>query len=339
MEKQKLLEVRGLNVEFPLDEGTITAVKDVTFTLNRSEVLGMVGESGCGKSVTSQAIMRIIPSPGKIQKGEILLHRSNSQVDDLVKLKATGNEIRQIRGKEIAMIFQEPMSSFSPIYTIGNQIIEAILLHQNISKQRSREHAIEMLDSVGIVDPSHRVDSYPFELSGGMRQRAMIAMAMCNNPSLLLADEPTTALDVTIQAQILELMKKLQRDTGTSIIFITHNLGVIAQIADRIAIMYLGRVVEMGSVFEIFHDAKHPYTINLLKAIPTIGKTSGHRLVSIQGNIPSPYEWPEGCSFHPRCEKKISGLCDLQEPPILSLNGEHEVRCFLYQNEKEGKFI
>lgn len=330
-ENQRLLEIHGLNVEFPLDEGTITAVKDVTFQLNRGEVLGVVGESGCGKSVTAQAIMRIIPSPGKIIQGEMKFYCSNGKVVDLARLNPRGKEIQQIRGKDIAMIFQEPMSSFSPLYTIGNQIIEAILLHQEISKAAARNRAIEMLDRVGITDPSHRVDSYPFELSGGMRQRAMIAMAMSNNPSLLLADEPTTALDVTIQAQILDLMRKLQEDMGTSTIFITHNLGVIAQMADRIAIMYLGRIIETGTVKEIFHHPKHPYTVNLLRAIPTIGKTSGQRLISIQGNIPSPYEWPAGCAFHPRCEKKIHGKCDAQEPSITSISANHEVRCLLYE--------
>ncbi len=329
----KLLEINHLNVQFQLDEGAVTAVNDVSMQLNRGEVLGVVGESGCGKSVTAQSIMRIIPPPGKIQNGEIIFHTSEGNTYDLAKIDSRGKEIRKIRGKEIAMIFQEPMSSFSPIYTVGNQIIESILLHQKISKQAAREHAIEMLDRVGINDPSHRIDSYPFEMSGGMRQRAMIAMAMANNPSLLLADEPTTALDVTIQSQILTMMKKLQQQTGTSILFITHNLGVIAQIADRIAIMYLGKVVETGTVQDIFHHPTHPYTINLLKAIPTIGKTSGKRLVSIQGNIPSPYEWPTGCSFHPRCERKIAGKCDVLEPQTYTVQPNQQVRCFLYEDK------
>jgi peptide/nickel transport system ATP-binding protein len=329
MDEQKLLEINGLNVHFSTDEGDITAVKDVSYHVKRGEVLGVVGESGCGKSVMAQAILRITPPAGKIMRGEILFSRGGGETVDLAKINPRGREIQQIRGRDIAMIFQEPMSSFSPLYTIGNQIMEAILLHQKIGKREARELAIEMLDRVGISDPAHRVDSFPFELSGGMRQRAMIAMAMSNKPLLLLADEPTTALDVTIQAQILDLMRGLQSETGTSIIFITHNLGVIAQMADRIAIMYLGKVVETGSVHEIFNHPQHPYTVNLLKAIPTIGKTSGRRLASIQGSIPGPQEWPVGCSFHPRCDMAMKGICDIREPGVYRLSDSQEVRCFL----------
>lgn len=324
---QPLLDVKNLKVSFQMDEGRVTAVEDISFQLFKGEVLGVVGESGCGKSVTAQAIMQIIPSPGFIENGNILLHRTEGQVVDIARLKPSASEIREIRGKEIAMIFQEPMNSFSPIYTIGNQIIEAILLHQKISKKEARQLAIGMLQKVSIPNAERRIDNYPFEFSGGMRQRAMIAQALCNNPSLLIADEPTTALDVTIQAQILQLMRDLQRDTGTSIIFITHNLGVVAQIATRIAIMYLGLVVEIGTVREIFYDPKHPYTTNLLRAIPTIGKNSGKRLVSIQGSVPSPFERPQGCPFHPRCEKMIPGRCDIEHPEMTQVSAEHFVRC------------
>lgn len=325
-----LLDVKNLQVVFPLDEGNVVAVEDVDFNLHCGEVLGVVGESGCGKSVTAQAIMRIIPTPGRIEKGEILLTRPDGHVVDLAKLKSTSKEIREIRGKEIAMIFQEPMNSFSPLYTIGNQLTEAILLHQKISKEDARDLAIKMLEKVGIPNAARRIDNYPFEFSGGMRQRAMIAQALSNNPSLLVADEPTTALDVTIQAQILQLMRNLQKETGTSIIFITHNLGVVAQIANRIAIMYLGQVVEEGPVRDIFYDPRHPYTQNLLRAVPTIGKTTGKRLVSIKGSVPSPFERPAGCPFHPRCEKAIQGRCDQDAPQMIQINEQHRVRCLQY---------
>jgi len=327
-----LLEVKNLRVTFPLDEGVVTAVEDVDFNLHRGEVLGVVGESGCGKSVTAQAIMRILPNPGRIDRGEILLHRPDGRITDLAAFKQTSREVRQVRGKEIAMIFQEPMNSFSHLYTIGNQMIEAVLLHQKISKQAARELVIQMLEKVGIPNAARRIDNYPFEFSGGMRQRAMIAMALCNNPSLLIADEPTTALDVTIQAQILQLMRDLQRETDMSIIFITHNLGVVAQIANRIAIMYLGLVVEEGPVRDIFNNPRHPYTANLLLAVPTIGKTTGKRLVSIQGNVPSPFERPAGCPFHTRCEKFIPGRCDKEVPRMTMVGERHRVRCLLYDD-------
>jgi len=326
-----LLEIKNLQVVFPLDEGKVIAVEDVSLYLRRGEVLGMVGESGCGKSVTAQAIMRIIPTPGRIEQGEILLTRPDGRVIDLAKLKPTSNEIREIRGKEIAMIFQEPMNSFSPLYTIGNQLTESILLHQKISKQAARELTIKMLEKVGIPNAARRIDNYPFEFSGGMRQRAMIAQALSNDPSLLIADEPTTALDVTIQAQILHLMRQLQQETGTSIVFITHNLGVVAQIADRIAITYLGQVVEEGAVRDIFYDPRHPYTQNLLRAVPTIGKTTGKRLVSIMGSVPSPFERPTGCPFHPRCEKAMPGRCNQEAPQMIQMDDQHRVRCLLYR--------
>lgn len=330
LDSPMLLDVKNLQVVFSLDEGQVTAVEDVNFNLRRGEVLGVVGESGCGKSVTAQAIMRIIPTPGRIEQGEILLTRSGGKVVDLARLKPTSKEIREIRGKEIAMIFQEPMNSFSPLYTIGNQLTEAILLHQKISKQAARELAIKMLEKVGIPNAAKRIDNYPFEFSGGMRQRAMIAQALSNDPSLLVADEPTTALDVTIQAQILHLMRQLQEETGTSIVFITHNLGVVAQIADRIAIMYLGQIVEEGAVRDIFYDPRHPYTQNLLRAVPTIGKTTGKRLVSIQGSVPSPFERPSGCPFHPRCEKVSMGRCDQEAPQMIQVGERHRVRCLQY---------
>jgi peptide/nickel transport system ATP-binding protein len=334
-EENILLDVRSLKVIFPLDEGTVRAVEDVDLVVNRGQVMGIVGESGCGKTVTAQSIMRIVPDPGLIEKGEILFHRrpSNStvaEVVDIAKLDPRGSEIRAYRGKEVAMIFQEPLSSFSPLHTIGNQIMEAVLLHQDVDKKQARELAKDMLDRVGISNPDQRLDQYPHEFSGGMRQRAMIAMALTCKPALLIADEPTTALDVTIQAQILDLMKELQEEFGMAIMFITHNLGVIAQIAEEVAIMYLGKVVEIGSSREIFHNPKHPYTFNLLKAIPRIGKTTGQPLVAIEGAVPGPFDRPQGCTFHPRCERMIPDRCDLYDPGLTQIDEGHTVRCFLY---------
>jgi peptide/nickel transport system ATP-binding protein len=244
--------------------------------------------------------------------------------------------IRDIRGKDIAMIFQEPMSSFSPVHTIGNQISEAILLHQNVSQARAREMTIELLRLVGISGAAQRVDNFPHQFSGGMRQRAMIAMALSCNPSLLIADEPTTSLDVTIQAQILELMRDLQKRLGMAVMFITHNLGVIAQIADTVAIMYLGQVVEYGPVREILRNPKHPYTVDLLRAVPRLGKTAGQRLVAIEGSIPSPFQRPSGCPFHPRCSRMMAGRCEVHMPAITQVNEQHTVRCLLYEPEKQN---
>jgi len=334
-----LLEIKDLRVSFPLDEGTVRAVEGVDLTLRRGEVLGVVGESGCGKSITAHSVLRIIPSPGRIDAGQILFHpygesgANGNGVVDLARLNPTGSEIRNIRGKDIAMIFQEPMSSFSPVHTIGNQIGEAILLHQDVTKEKAREMTIELLRLVGISGADQRVDNYPHQFSGGMRQRAMIAMALSCNPALLIADEPTTALDVTIQAQILDLMRGLQKRLGMAIMFITHNLGVIAQIADTVAIMYLGQVVEYGPVREILRNPKHPYTVDLLRAVPRLGKTAGQRLVAIEGSIPSPFQRPSGCPFHPRCSKMMPGRCEVHMPAITHLDDQHTVRCLLYEPE------
>ena len=342
MDNNVLLEIKDLRVSFPLDEGMVHAVEGVNLTIRRGEVLGVVGESGCGKSVTAHSILRIIPSPGRVDAGQILFHRAGSSgpngstVIDLARLNPTGSEIRNIRGKDIAMIFQEPMSSFSPVHTIGSQIMEAILLHQPITQEQARRQTIELLRLVGISGAAERVDNYPHQFSGGMRQRAMIAMALSCNPVLLIADEPTTALDVTIQAQILELIRGLQKRLGMAVMFITHNLGVIAQIADTVAIMYLGQVVEFGPVREILRNPKHPYTVDLLRAVPRLGKTAGQRLVAIEGSIPSPFERPTGCPFHPRCSRMMSGRCEVYNPAITHLNDQHMVRCLLYEPEKQN---
>jgi peptide/nickel transport system ATP-binding protein len=337
-----LLEIKDLRVSFPLDEGTVRAVEGVDLTMRRGEVLGVVGESGCGKSITAHSILRIIPQPGRIDGGQILFHPTSQSgsngngVVDLARLNPTGPEIRNIRGKDIAMIFQEPMSSFSPVHTIGDQVSEAILLHQMVTKEQAREMTIELLRLVGIPSAAERVDNFPHQFSGGMRQRAMIAMALSCNPALLIADEPTTALDVTIQAQILDLMRGLQKRLGMAIMFITHNLGVIAQIADTVAIMYLGQVVEYGPVREILRNPKHPYTVDLLRAVPRLGKTAGQRLVAIEGSIPSPFQRPSGCPFHPRCSRAMAGRCEVHMPAVTQLDAQHTVRCLLYEPEKSN---
>jgi len=337
MSDDALLEIKDLKISFPLDEGDVRAVVGVNLRVRPGEVLGVVGESGCGKTVTAQSILRIIPPPGRIEAGQILFRRPGSNgkgVVDLARLDPTGSEIRKIRGKDIAMIFQEPMSSFSPVHTIGSHIVEAILLHQDISKTKAREMTIELLRLVGISGAEQRVDNYPHQFSGGMRQRAMIAMALSCNPSLLIADEPTTALDVTIQAQILDLIRGLQKRLGMAVMFITHNLGVIAQIADTVAIMYLGQVVEYGPVREILRNPKHPYTVDLLRAVPRLGKTAGQRLVAIEGSIPSPFQRPSGCPFHPRCSRMMPGRCEVHMPALTQLDDQHSVRCLLYEPEK-----
>ena len=355
-----LIEVRDLKTYFKLDEGTVKAVDGVTFDIYRGQTLGIVGESGSGKSITARSILRIVGPPGEIVGGEILYHRrpkqlasagamnraptasdpagaqfiapTEGEVVDLARLDPKGREIRSIRGAEIAMIFQEPMTSFSPVHTVGDQITEAILLHQPLSKQQARELAADLLNRVGISRPTQRLDEYAYQLSGGMRQRAMIAMALSCDPSLLLADEPTTALDVTTQAQILDLIRRLKDDTGAGIVMITHDLGVIAEIAERVVVMYLGRVVETADVRALFRDPKHPYTRALLASIPRVGRRSRERLRPVKGMVPSPFNRPTGCPFQPRCPDAMPGLCDVVEPPLLSLGSGRDVSCHLYSS-------
>jgi peptide/nickel transport system ATP-binding protein len=334
-----LLEIKGLKTYFFLDEGTVRAVDGVDLQLRRGRTLGVVGESGCGKSVTARSILRIVPRPGRIVEGEITLHRleeSNGstliEALNLTDLDPRGAKIRSIRGCEIALVPQEPMMSLSPVHTVGNQIIEAIILHQNVTKAEAREKAIEMLDLVGMPQPNRTIDRYPHELSGGMRQRGVIAMALSCHPSLLIADEPTTALDVTTEAQILQLMRRLQHELGMAILYITHNLGVIAQMSEDVAVMYMGKVVEQASVDTIFHNPLHPYTGALLESIPRLGQRTRdrQRLASIRGMVPDPYALPRGCSFHPRCSQAIRGVCNREEPPFVELEPGHMVRCVLY---------
>ena len=324
-----LLRVRDLKTYFFSREGTLKAVDGISFDIDRSKTLGIAGESGCGKSVTAQSILRIVPKNGRIVGGEILLNLDGRFID-LVKLDPRGKEIRKIRGKEISMIFQEPMTSFSPVYTVGNQIMEIISLHQNCSRKEARERAIDMLKKVGMPDSSKTIDAYSFNLSGGMRQRAMVAMALSCQPSLLVADEPTTAVDVTIQAQVLELMKELQQELNMALIIITHDLGVIAELADKVLIMYLGKGVEYASVDEIFYNPHHPYTKGLLASIPRLITESEQRIKPIAGVVPSPYEIPLGCKFHPRCPEHMPGICDREEPPLVEVSKDYQVSCFLY---------
>jgi peptide/nickel transport system ATP-binding protein len=332
-----LLSVQNLKTYFPQDEGTVKAVDGASFELYPARTLGIVGESGCGKSITARSILRIIDRPGRIVEGQILFRRqknalaSDTQATvDLVQIEPYGEDMRAIRGAEIALIFQEPMSSFSPVHTIGNQIAEAILLHQHVGKREARARTLEALRRVGIPLPEQRLDAYAYQLSGGLRQRAMIAMALSCNPSLLIADEPTTALDVTTQAQILDLMRHLQREYGMAIMLITHDLGVVAEMADDVAVMYLGRVVEQAPVEEIFYAPKHPYTRALLSSIPHIRAKSREHLASIVGFVPHPYNRPHGCPFHPRCTSFMPGLCDRREPDLQPTGANHAVSCFLY---------
>src|SRR6266508_1711197 len=339
-----LLEVEDLKTHMFLDEGTVRAVDGASFSIRRGETLGVVGESGCGKSITARSIRRIVRRPGRIVDGKILWHRvpasdgdgSQSKVIDLTSLGEQSDEMRYIRGGEIAMVFQEPMSSLSPVHTIGNQIMETILLHQHVSKEEAREKTLLVLKQVGMPQPSRIIDRYPHQLSGGMRQRAMIAMALSCHPDLLIADEPTTALDVTTEAQILSLMRTLQHELGMAIMFITHNLGVVAQMTERVIVMYMGRVVEEASVDALFYEPKHPYTQAHMHSIPKLGsRTAGetNRLASIRGTIPDPYHLPKGCPFHPRCKDVIPGVCDLYDPPVFEVGLGHTARCHLYADK------
>jgi len=328
-----ILSVRDLQTYFFPDEGTVKAVDGASFDVLSGKTLGIVGESGCGKSVTARSILRIVERPGRIVSGSITLRRNGkgeASELDLTQLDPKGGEMRQIRGGEIGLVFQEPMTSFSPVHTIGNQIIETIRLHAPVSKAEARAKGVELLRSVGIPKPERRIDEYAFELSGGLRQRAMIAMALACGPRILIADEPTTALDVTTQAQILDLLRQLQAREGMAIILITHNLGVVAEMCDTVAVMYLGRMVEQGSVDAIFHAPKHPYTRALLRSIPSIHATARTLLPTITGSIPHPYNRPSGCPFHPRCPEIIPGVCEQSEPATVSFEDGHAVSCFLH---------
>jgi len=356
---EPLIEVKDLRVEFDVRAGIVKAVDGLTLTIQRGKTLGVIGESGCGKSMTARAILNMIPKPGKITQGNIVYHRriqsnGHSQLDDIVELTELdpdGKIIREIRGGEIGMIFQEPMSSLTPVYTagahineavalhhltpvrkVGDQLAEQVMAHRTVTKEEAREIAIEMLHRVGIPKPGQRVDSYPHQLSGGQRQRVMIAIALSCEPAMLIADEPTTALDVSIEAQILDIMRELQESVNMAIMFITHNLGVIASMADEVVVMYMGKAVEQAKVIDLFKDAKHPYTQALLKSIPHLGKKkTGGRLASISGMVPDPFNLPTGCVFHPRCPMFMPGKCDKIVPSWTKVGEDHYVACLLYE--------
>ncbi len=323
MANETILEVRNLKTWFSTDDGIVKAVDDVSFSLAKGETLGIVGESGCGKSVTSLSVMRLIPSPpGRIMAGDILL-------DGASVLTMGKRELRELRGGRISMIFQDPMTCLNPFLRISTQLVETLQLHQGLDKREAKTKAVEMLRMVGIPHPEKRIDAYPHQFSGGMRQRVMIAMALSCNPEILIADEPTTALDVTIQAQILEIIKELSRKLGTAVILITHDLGVVSGMCDRICVMYAGRMVERGSTDVIFAAPKHPYTRGLIRSVPRLDKVMGERLYSIQGTPPSLIDMPECCPFHPRCEHAME-VCRKQYPPETDFGDGHRAHCWLY---------
>ncbi len=321
-----LLQVRDLRTHFHTRHGVAKAVDGVDFSIAKGEVLGLVGESGCGKSVTSLSIMQLVPPPGRLESGQILFDGR-----DLAALSR--KELESMRGDAISMIFQQPQSSLNPVFTVGGQISEVFDLHRELDKEEAAEQAIEMLKQVGIPEPESRMKAYPHEMSGGMAQRVMIAMALACEPELLIADEPTTALDVTIQAQILDLMRALQRDRGTAVLLITHDLGVVAEMADRVAVMYAGEIVEETDVATLFGDPKHPYTQGLIGSIPVLGQVSDE-LATIQGTVPSLVNLPTGCRFAPRCQARIDNkleICTQEQPKLEPVDEGHNVRCWLYR--------
>lgn len=326
----RVLDVRNLSTHFFTEDGAVKSVDQISFYINAEETLGVVGESGCGKSVTSLSIMQLIPSPpGKIVGGEILFQGENL-------LKKSQDEMRKIRGNDIAMIFQEPMTSLNPVYTIGDQIAEAVILHQKVDKKEAWKRAIAMLREVGIPAPEKRAHEYPHQMSGGMRQRVMIAMAMSCNPQLLIADEPTTALDVTIQAQILDLMRKLKREFHTAIMLITHDLGVVAEMADRVVVMYAGKIVEESATAELFREPLHPYTQGLLDSIPRLDQSMTDKLHVIEGTVPNPLHLPQGCTFAPRCPK-VMDICREKAPILTEVSEGRKVSCWLHVDPQEPK--
>lgn len=339
-DKSVILETKNLRVYFKMDEGLLKAVDGVDYKVHEGRTLGVVGESGCGKSVSVYATMLLLPKYAELM-GDILLYkRDGKQLPEpinIAKLAWTGPEIRSIRGGQISMIFQEPMKAFSPIHTIGNQIIEGILLHNTQDEAEAEKIAIDILTKVGMSSPETRLKQYPHELSGGMRQRAMIAMALSCNPMILICDEPTTALDVTVQAQVLDLVNGLKRDIGTAVIFITHDLGVIAEMSDEVAVMYLGKMVEYAEVDTLFHHPLHPYTTALLRSIPKVTvRSADSRLESIEGTVPYPMNLPKGCGFYSRCTRAQDGVCNVEDIPMVELEPGHLVRCVVVQKEMQG---
>jgi len=337
IDDKSVIEVRGLNVRFDMDFGAVRAVRDVSFSMAPGEIVALVGESGSGKSTIGLAMMRLIEQSKWLNiEGEILFRGGNGVNVDLMTLPE--KEMQKIRGNNIAMIFQEPMSSLNPIFTNGDQVVEAIRTHQEISRADAQARALEMFTLLGIPNPEKCLTNYPHQISGGMRQRVMIAMALACNPALLIADEPTTALDVTIQAQIVENLKNLQQRSGMSVLFITHNLGLVAEIADRVLVLYAGQVVELGKVKALFDQPLMPYTKALLQSIPHLGCSNqpDYRIEAIQGNVPSATAFPSGCAFHPRCQYFVPAVCDASEPGLEDGAADHLVRCFRWQEIPEG---
>jgi len=333
-----ILKIDNLHTYFFTDLGVSRALNGVSFNVSTGKVLGVVGESGCGKSVTALSIMQLVPHPGRTVKGKIYLSADHSG-RDAVEITALGRnspEMRALRGGKIGMIFQEPMTSLNPSYTVGNQIMEAVLIHQHVTNRDAEDRAVKMLDRVGMPNPASVIKRYPHELSGGMRQRAMVAMALSCSPAVLIADEPTTALDVTTEAQILDLMRELQADLGMTTILITHNLGVVAQMCDNVVVMYLGRIVEQSPVDAVFYNPQHPYTKALLHSIPHVGSRTKARLEPIRGVVPDPYAEIVGCPFRPRCDFARPGQCDVRVPSLTTVEQDHAVRCFLFSDEEEG---
>ena len=326
-----ILEIKNLKTYFFLEKSTVRALDGVNLILNRKTTLGLVGESGCGKSIMAMSVMRLIQSPpGKIVDGQINLHRKDSQeVIDIARLNPRGAEMRGIRGREIAMVFQEPMTSLNPLYTVGDQIAEAVQAHGKVGRKEALDRALEMLTKVQISAPKRRLGEYQHQLSGGMRQRVMIALALSCNPSILIADEPTTALDVTVQAQILGLMNQLQADFDTSIIMITHNLGVVSQMAAQVAVMYLGKIVEYADTHEVFHNPLHPYTVGLLNSVPVLGRKGKKVLIPIKGMVPTPTTILPGCPFEPRCPRAMK-VCRERQPQLREVSAGHQTACWLY---------
>ena len=334
--KKNILEVSHLKTQFKVGRNTVYAVNDVSFEVQRGHTLGIVGESGCGKTVTANSILQLLPKAGKVVGGTISFAPDpDGPVLELEKMNRTGKEIRAVRGQQISMIFQNPQSSLNPVYTVGQQIMENLLLHEKISKEEGKKRIIELLSELGIPEPEQRYNEYPHQFSGGMRQRVVIAIAMICNPALLIADEPTTALDVTIQAQILRLMKKLQQNHGTSTILITHNMGIVAEACDEVAVMYMGRVVESGTLTQIFSNPLHPYTRALLRSVPVLGMEEGTKLASIPGNTPDASIAFDHCEFEPRCEEKCGGtVCTECFPEVIEIEPGHFVRCRRYEGGK-----
>jgi peptide/nickel transport system ATP-binding protein len=333
-----LLEIRDLKTHFFTREGVVRAVDGLDLVLYRNRTLCVVGESGCGKSITASSILQLLRRPGRIVGGEIVLHRRDGSTVDIVKLAPSSRRMRDVRGREISMIFQEPMTSLSPVHPIGDQIAEMIRLHTSLTKAQCREKTIRLLGRVGIPKPEDRYGTYPFQLSGGMRQRVMIAMALSCEPALLIADEPTTALDVTTQANILELIREVQDEFGIAVMLITHDLGVVAEVADEVAVMYLGKAVETADVRSLFRSPKHPYTQALLQSIPKLDAPRGQRLPQIEGMVPNPLDRPEGCPFNTRCPQVREGICDAEMPRLLPVGPGRQARCFAYDERYAQAF-